>query len=461
MNKKLIFILLCAILILGYKLREYSYASVPPPREDADEYAFAWAGLSLIKGEKPTAWSQFPQSYNDVKTVQLNIDHTREGNVLLLDFTLVKPWFDNPPLLGLITGGYAYLKGARELVDTSVIFLRRPMLKMSLLVILAVYLLAKKLFNEKVGVLAAFLYSITPVIVISSRVAIAENAYVLTFLVSLILALYWLEKNKILYWHLACLLAGVSFYFKISALAVFLSLFIFVLLYGRSKKIVLIKIAALYLFLTLAGYVLYGAIFGWKEFINVLINQTGRFYGASSEAFYLAITSSKVTKGLTDGWLNLAWISSFIIIFTGWLKDRGSTLISIALFSYLLIFLIFGSEAYGHYRIPFYPFIIISAAKVLIELYKKSNFILYLCLILLPFGTSLHRLVGVFGFQKYVSPLRLTLGLCLIIAIFLLLKRKEGLALQKLFVISTFLLTVILSILEVYFYTYEQWFFAT
>jgi len=36
------------------------------------------------------------------------------------------PWFDHPPLMGLLTGGWAYLKGARIFEDTTTSIIRKP-----------------------------------------------------------------------------------------------------------------------------------------------------------------------------------------------------------------------------------------------------------------------------------------------------------------------------------------------
>ncbi len=126
-------VLLLIIIIIGNNARSASYASVPQPGENSDEYAYAWAGLTLLTKGKPEAWSQFPDAYKNVRKEKINVDHIFEKYADFPEFTIVSPWFDNPPATGLITGGYAYLKGFRSMDEISVITIRRPMLKIAIL----------------------------------------------------------------------------------------------------------------------------------------------------------------------------------------------------------------------------------------------------------------------------------------------------------------------------------------
>ena len=462
MAKKIVEILLLILIILiGNNARSASYATVPQPGENSDEYAYAWAGLTLLTQGKPEAWTHFPDAYKNAKKEKVNVDHIFEKNPDFPEFTIVSPWFDNPPATGLITGGYAYLKGFRSLEEVSVITIRRPMLGIAILTTALLYVFASLVFNKKTGMLAAFLYSIIPSIVISSRLALAENFMAPLFLLTAIFALLYLKSRDNKYWILACLIGSFSILFKISAVAIPLALFLIALKYGRNEKPNLLKRLFLSFSFAFIVYLLYGLVLGFDEFVQLAVQQSQRFYGASSEAFYQAFTQAKITKTLTDGWLNMAWVSALIVSFKHFRKNRFRFINIIFIFSYLVVFLIFGSEAYGHYRIPFYPFLILSAAYVLMDVFQRPNIFLFLTLMLLPFGTTLHRLIGVMEFQKYVSLFRYGILCAFFTYMLFLVRPKIGVWFVRLFMIMIFILTVYLSIKEIYFFNIDKWYFAT
>ena len=453
-------LLLILIIIAGNSARSFSYATVPQPGENSDEYAYAWAGLTLLTKGMPEAWTQFPEVYKNARKEKINVDHVFEKYPDFPEFTVVSPWFDNPPATGLITGGFAYLKGFRTLEDISVITIRRPMLKIAILTTVLLYIFGSLVFNKKIGLLAALLYSIIPSVVMSSRLALAENFMAPLFLTSAIFAFLYLKNKNEKYWLAACVFASFSILFKISAVAAPLALFLTALKYGGKEKLRLLKSLAIAFSLAVGVYLLYGFILGFDEFVKLTFNQSQRFYGASSEAFYQAFTRSKVTKYLTDGWLNMAWVSALILAFKRYKKGKFRSINIIFLFSYLVVFLIFGSEAYGHYRIPFYPFLILSASYVLIHLFKRPNIFLFLALMLLPIGTTVHRLIGVMGFQKYVPLFRYGILSALAAYVFLLIKPKTGIWMMRLLMASVLILAVYLSVKEIYFFNIDKWYWA-
>src|SRR4030043_668757 len=448
-------ILLTVIVILGNTLREFSYAEVPNPGETRDEYSFGWMGISLIKDKFPIAWSGIKAyGYNDYQ--KINVDHKFDKDEYLPLFPINKPWFDHPPAFGLLVGGYAYAKGIKSFQDASVIILRRPVLKLGILTTILVFILANLLFGKGVAILSSLLYSTVPTIVISSRLALAENGYTPLFLVCMIFAVLFFQTKKITYWYIASFICGFAILFKLSAVSILISLSVLSLYYGGKEKIKLLK-SLFITFLVFVGlYFIYGAYFGWDQFIKVLFANAERYYGAGAEIIFSAFTKSKVTKNLTDGWILSAWISLFIFNFFQKKKDLGIKIISISLFSYLLVFIIFGSEAYGSYRIPFYPFLTIMLAQVIIGFIKSNQLLLLFLLLLLPFGTSLHRLIGVEGFQNYADLFRI-FGLFTFFVYFIniLIRNPFLKLLERALMYAMVFFVIWLSIKEIYFYTIE------
>ncbi|MBI3397088.1 hypothetical protein HY045_01280, partial [Candidatus Woesebacteria bacterium] len=205
------------------------------------------------------------------------------------------------------------------------------------------------------------------------------------------------------------------------------------------------------------------ALLDWQTFLKVFLSQSRLFYGAGAEVFFTTVVQSKITatKFFTDGWVTLGWISAFIISLHEWRRDKGGTVLTLALISYLFVFLIFGSEGYGWYRFPFYPFLAILISRLFQLLFNKPNLLVYLGLFLLPFGTTLHRLVGLEGFQNYISLFRIsTLGIFGIFGLSLLNKETSD-PLQKLVLAGLSLLLVALSVVEILSLNYGNWFFVT
>lgn len=457
----LLVIYLFSLLILAKNLRVFSYASVPLPGETRDEYSFGWLGISLLRDGYPTAWSGIC-GYKTYDNQKINVDGIFTNHPEQPAFTINKPWFDHPPFFGLLVGGYAYVKGVRDFKDASVIILRRPMIIIGVISVLFVFLITYELFGVIVAIISSLIYTTSPAVVISSRLALAENAYLLLFLISIYLSLLYLKKKSIYYWIMASVVAGIAVLFKLSALSIGIYLFIFALYLDDKAKKKLIVTVAVALVICLLAFLLYGAYYDLQTFLAVMKSNSNRFFGVGAEIFYNAFSQTKITgsKYLSDGWINIAWISFFVYAFSERNNKTKVVIPIIATFAYLLVFFIWGSEAYGWYRYPLYPFLIIITGKVIYDLIRKPTFLCFL-LFLLPFGTAIHRLIGVEGFQQYINVFRVTaVGSFLLFVIAPLLK-QHTLVLRRIALVAFFVFLIILSIKEVYFYNVGKWIFAT
>jgi 4-amino-4-deoxy-L-arabinose transferase-like glycosyltransferase len=451
------------ILLMGNRLRSFSYATVPHPGEVTDEYAYGWLGLNLIKEKYPISWSSL-SSYKSVSLEKINVDSLYDKNPAIPPFPIVKPFFDHPPLFGLITGGYAYLKGARSMVETSVSLLRRPMLKIALLTTILIYLLGTRFYGWKVGLLASLLYSIIPTAVISSRLALMENGLIPLFLGSLLLADFYFTTKKKIYWYLAGLCVFIAVLFKLSGVSLALTLILAALYFGKKNKRFLITTVLISTILPLILFIVYGAFFDWQVFLATFVKNSQRFYGAGAEIFLQAVAQSRLTtyRFLTDGWILFGWISLFLLAFSERKKTKGGTLIYFSVISYLTVFLLFGSESYGWYKFPFYPFLILAIARLVQKLFEKPNLFVFFSLILLPLGSTVHRLIGVEGFQQYVVYLRIfSVFFFSLFALTLVVKNKIIINIQRLLFLLTLIFLIWLSIKEIFYYTLDKWFFVT
>lgn len=482
----LITLSLFAVLIIGNRLREFSYSEVPGPGETNDEYSFAWLGISLLRDGYPTAWSGIP-GYKTTDYQRINVDGIFNNHPEKPDFPMNRPWFDHPPLFGLLIGGYAYFKGVREFVDASVIIIRRPMLKIALLTSLLIFILGWKLYGWGEGILASLLYSTIPLMVISSRLVLAENGYIPLWLLSAIFAILYFDKKfcinfyqqvinrapylkrrisikglRRLFWGLSLFFAGLAILFKLSAIAITIFLLINSLLFSKGKERKhLVFSCFLAAIIPLVIFLIFGAYYDLGVFINILKTNSGRFFGVGPEIVFRLINGSSITKSFNDGWLLLGWISIILLAYTEWKKNVNSGYILSAFFSYLFVFIIFGSEPYGWYRFPFFPFLVLAITRVLTNLFKTGSIFLFSILMMLPIGTALNRLVGINDFQVYVPIFReVVVFVFSLFVLSLFIRSKKLEILKKGIMIIVFLFTVWLSINLVYFYNINRWYLA-
>lgn len=457
--------ILVLILFVGNYLRNYNYSTVPHPGEIADEYVFAWAGLSLIKTRIPESWTGVTNTYPSYRQEHINVDQIFDKNPARPSFSIVRPWFDKPPGFALLIGGYSYLKGAREYIETGVGIIRRPMIKIAIITTILIFILGKILFGKFVGLLAAVLFSTIPTMVISSRLALSENGYMPLMLGALILAILYIEKKKAIYWVFASILSALAILFKLSGISVAIMLALLFLHYLKGKERLRITFWSLFIsFLGFLIFVLYGAIIDWNTFYKVFSAQSSLFYGTGAEVIYSLITQSKITANnfFTDGWITLGWISLIIVALSKFRKEKYSKVITIAAFSCMIVFIFFGSEAYGWYRFPFYPFLAISIAKVIEMLYKAPSIFVILFLGFLPFGTLMHKLYGIQEFQQFVPHLRLFILLTLaVFTIPYFINKTLSKKLARAYFLFILILLIYLSIKTVLFYDINNWFYVT
>jgi len=339
------------------------------------------------------------------------------------------------------------------------------MLKIALVTTVLIFLVGTKLYNKWVGLLAALFYSVVPTTVVSSRLVLAENGYIPLFLAAILLMDYYIKKKKKIFLILASVLAAIAILFKLSGISVLLTLLLIVLAFGPPKEKLkdLILVFAIGISGLLAFFI-YGAYYDWTVFKNVFFAQANLLYGAGAEVFISVLVRSKVTatKFLSDGWILAAWIATFIISFTEWKKEKGSTILTISLFSYLVTFLIFGSEGYGWYRFPFLPFIIIALARLIEKIFSEPNILVFLGIFLLPFGTGLHKLYGIEGFSKFVPVLRIFL--IFILSLFagtIFINKRWMKNIYRLVFLAMLAFLVLLAIKEIHFFNIDTWYYIT
>ncbi len=379
------------VLVLSFWLRNDKYESIPSPGESLDEYSYSWVGMSLIETGVPIGISGI-DGYEDSSLEYINVDRIyQKASGRATPLTISKPWFDHPPLLGLMTGGYAYLKGARSFEEASTFLIRKPMVIVGVISVLLVMVLGWLMFGYEIGLVVGILYGSSPVVVISSRMIQAENALVpISLMVLIFLGLFLKYKNKkAAYWAFAW--AGVAMLFKVSGVYMVLACILSVMFLGKVDGKIKLLFEGLLISLAIAIlFVIYGVAIDADMFFRILGSNGNRFYGIGPGLFFNLISQSKITGlvSVTDGWILTGWIASLIGMFEkkiGWEKK----LLGVMLLSYLSVFTFFGSEFYGWYTFPFWPLLFLFLASLLT---KRKDMFGVVLILLIPIGFLMSRL---------------------------------------------------------------------
>jgi 4-amino-4-deoxy-L-arabinose transferase-like glycosyltransferase len=186
MKKKLVYVLLGCILLLGFSLRYHNYTIWPREGATFDEFAWTFLGLSLWQKGIPTSWSPHNAYNNRIEYYNLQKVH----------FTLVTPYLEHPPLFGLIAGGFARLNGITSFDQVSITKIRPPALILGVFAIFSVFLLASAVYGDAVGLIASGIYSIIPTVTIGSRLLQNENFFTPFFLLALYFAYRYIKRSS-------------------------------------------------------------------------------------------------------------------------------------------------------------------------------------------------------------------------------------------------------------------------
>lgn len=450
MIKKIIKIILVLFIVYySYTVRIKNYEIIPIPGQSVDEYSYSWVGLSLIKTGMPVGISGLP-GYNNRIDKYLNIDRFMQfipSDPLAINY----PWMDHPPLLGLITGGFAYLKGAQVFEDTVAVFIRKPIVLISTISVLLLIIYCWLNFSYLTAIFAGLAYGTAPLIVLSGRMIQAENA-IIPCLLTVMICLSLYSKDKKYYWLIiAGIFSGLATLFKLTGIVCYLLTFIFLLNYYKklNKKFINDFIFYLFISLPISGlFLVYGSAYGLQNFINIFFSNANRFYGIGSNLLLELIRNQRLTqhKFLTEVWIVVGWIVSI-----GYLikkpKIIGEKIVILSLISYLMVYILFGSQPYGWYTFPFWPIVIIALSRFLIKgLHNGKNLIIVFIVSFLILGANIARLIGIFEFQPFSNIWRYGIFLILLLLSAPIFSHKKLKLLFKIIIILILIGTIYTNI---------------
>ncbi len=418
-----------AILVFGYKLRLHDYSKIPFPGESTDEYSNSWVGLSLIEFGMPIGITNL-SGYKTDYFRYVNVDRIHQSMVSSGPLLFHRPWFDHPPTMGLLTGGFAYFKGVRNFEDANTSTIRKPMVLLGTVSVLLVSVLAYLIAGPWVSLLSGVIYATSPILVINSRMIQAENGYLPLFLLTLICLLLF-EKREREYWlWLAGMFSALSITMKVPGSVAALAGITLLMTQDGKSVIQKIKESVLFAVISILGllsFIVYGAALDWTTFTNVFLANSNRPYDIGYNAINDLIIYTKVTsvKNLTDGWPLLGWLSLWMIK-----PEKRSYLyryLVLPVLVYLVIYLLAGSLPYGWYRIPFMPFLYISLSVLITGAFENKNKTIAAVFgLLLPLGVNLQKITNINNNQDLLKMWKLgILGLSIVVLTSLIFQNEK------------------------------------
>ena len=337
-----------AVFLVAAFLRGRGYSQSPPL--NADEYDWAWSGLSLLQTGVPTGWTAFWDAYGQWRIFEW------EGN----QYALVTPYLDHPPLFSLLVGGVAWIAGERVMTDVSLSVIRLVPIALSLVVLVLAYRLAQATVGTWPARFAILLLVFSPAAITLSRVTESEALLTVWFIAALLAVDRLLKRPTNRYaiavLVISCIAATLT---KVPGIAVGIAA-AGILFFRRQPRLAVMPASA-----GLAGLVLfavYGSLLDVGSFSQVLAAHSDRHSGFSA--------GYELLRGGLDDWY---W--GLGIVGLGVLATRGRVAAQLSAwpaFVYVVVITLTANAdlagRYDWYRIPIYPLVYVGAGFLIAEL---------------------------------------------------------------------------------------------
>lgn len=421
-------IVLC-VLSLGLLLKFHNYSVYPQRGATSDEYTYSFLGLSLLTRGVPISWSYFGAYKHHM---DLTIDR--------LYFPIVWPYFDHPPLNGILVASWALLNGERTFESIRLETIRLVPVALTTIGSVFLFLYIQSLYGFTTGLLALIIYSTATIMVVSSRVVMAENLLTPLFLFTL--WYYDCAKKSVTMRSVLLLgiLSGLAFWTKELGIAVALTLTSFAV-YDRVKA----RRIFVVIFVTLAsigGYVSYGYHYDWNVFVSIVTAQATRVIGPQT-FWMLTSTPVLINKVFYDGW----YMFGFLCLFFCFSDVKRHIRLVLPFFVYFLLLLgsLTKEGEMGWYMIPVYPFMAAGTAVVTRDMLQKPTWITLVMLLIVGMSLIHYGLEVPFGLTQ--MRFRLLLGVFWVpyILAYLTKRYRVVILLQRVFLSIFFLTTITMT----------------
>lgn len=358
------------ILLLALGFRLFDYDVMPQYLENGDELFALWNGWSILHDGTPRGWTLWPGSYGGqpITTTMLSM-HGVEWHV-------IEPYFEHPPLLHLLVGGAAMLGGAEEWSHARLMHGRLVPIFLSTMSTWLVIVLSRRLDGRRgttrlAPIFAGIFYAALPTIAVQGRV-IKEEAILTPLVLGAVLSFFrWRDDGRrtrdVV---IAAVLAGACMLAKVTGLAVLAALvmlFVFERAHREGLRAGLIGVGVASLF------PIFGAVVNWQVFLETQRLQGGR--PTHFNLFLRFFDDGMINMTLIGrGWLLFLWLATAATALARSRRDTAA-LYLVPLFYLTAIGLGSGNWTYGWYISPVVPFLCVGAGRFLADLWERPEFV--------------------------------------------------------------------------------------
>jgi hypothetical protein len=318
------------------------------PALNADEYDWAWSGLTLWSRGVPIGWTDLWSSYPSNHLISWQ-GHT---------YPLVTPYLDHPPLFSLIVGGVSSLTGARGLTDVSLGTIRLVPIALSLVAIVLIFVLMRSTLGQLPAAITVGLLALSSTVISLDRLTESESLLAVLMLIALLALKSFDEdgnRRALVVMVVACTLAPLV---KVPGISVGLACTVILVSRGRLRE------AGVPLALAgagLVGFALYGALLDWPLFVHVWQAQAARHHGLNAGYELLR-------GGLGDYWWGLGIVGLGALLLR---TDRRGDWLVLPAIAYVVVITLAAAPdlaaRYDWYRIVIYPLVYAGAGWVLAQ----------------------------------------------------------------------------------------------
>lgn len=350
-----------ALVLRVYHLDRY------PLDANSDGLTYTWVGSSM--------WSEplDPQGVSMFVANNPNLfwfsHYNYYDTVRKYDFRLVSPFLDQPPfmmpLLGILPRAFGY----SDFEPIPEVLVRLPAILASAATLALTYLLGRKLFGRKIGLLAVMILGWTPYFVFAHRELFLENLLTPLYLLGLVLV--WESQKKISFklGLILTLLAGVAPLFKVAGVVLSAALGFWLWYFKHRGWSVVVLGAGL---LGLVSYVAFGWLLHPEAFSWVLQAQSSR--GVYAAAFGDFLFKAEFYESFKDGWYLLGWISW---IWLAWSRPKDLETRFVVITGLIMVIGVMGlagpQNNFPWYRYPMFPFLSLSVALLIQKFWQRPT----------------------------------------------------------------------------------------